>query len=350
MRFFSTLILIESREVMAMTSIRDVAKRAGVSITTVSRSLNNYSDVSEATKQRILDICKDMNYSPNPSAHNLKARNAKNIALLLSDNKKTDANGNIIYRLILGIQEACNEGGYEFCIVFTDRHKQEGKPLIDLYRERSLGGMVIYGLKVTDPYYTQLDNMPIPVATIDMESLNKKSIVVGTDNERAIDDVVSAFYRAGRRQMGMINGDRQSEIGVIRERCFQHALRKYGIPISPDRIRYGDFFEKQAYQETKAMMTEHPEIDALFFASDIMAIGGMNALRELGIRVPERVAVMGFDGIEASGFLRPTLSTIWQDFEGIGHCAAERIIMAIEKKPYDRVNFVPYQIKHRESL
>ena len=110
-----------------MASIKDVAKAAGVSITTVSRALNNYSDVSPVTKERILGVCAELKYTPNSSARNLALKQSKVIALLFSDVKETDMNGNIIFRLLKGAQSCCDKMGYELMVLFTNMEKQKHK-------------------------------------------------------------------------------------------------------------------------------------------------------------------------------------------------------------------------------
>lgn len=333
-----------------MASIRDIAKRAGVSITTVSRALNNYNDVGAETKQRILDICKEMNYQPNPMAHNLKAKRARNIALILSENKKTDANGNIIYRLLLGIQEECNLNNYDFSIIFTDGRKQTQKTLRELCAERSIGGAVIYGLKNIDPYYTQIRDARIPIACIDFHSDGDKCASVGMDNESAIDALIELFCQRGKRSIGIINGSTDAEITHLRTEAFFKACDSRGIPVRREYVRYADFTMQGAYYETLALVKNNPEIDGIFYASDLMALGGLRALREQGIAVPERIAIAGFDGIEAGGLIQPSITTIWQDFEGKGRCAAHCVIAALEGREYAPVNDIPYVLKKRESL
>ena len=117
-----------------MASIRDVAKKAGVSITTVSRALNNYDDVSQETKKRILEISRELHYSPNASARNLASKQSRLIGFLFSDVKETDMNGNIIFRLLKGAQSACDEQDYDLEILFTNMEKQKKKTLEEIGR------------------------------------------------------------------------------------------------------------------------------------------------------------------------------------------------------------------------
>ena len=333
-----------------MTSIRDVAKRLGVSITTVSRALNNYHDVSSATKERILEACKEMNYTPNLYARNLAAKKSNYVALILSDMKKTDANGNIIFRLLLGVQETCNSKGYEPVIVFTNEEKQHRKPLHELCRERNFCAVIIYGLKLTDPYYRQADELHVPCVTIDVETEAKKTGIIGTDNKMAIAEAVELLCERGRRHIAMVNGARDAQISFVREKWFRAAMQNKGRDVPEGMVRYGDYFEAHAYEETKLLMQLYPQVDAIFFASDIMAIGGMRALREMKIAVPQSVSVIGFDGIQMGEYTDPPLTTVRQNFEMMGGLAAEKAILMSAGMAYERRSFAPYRLIERASV
>ncbi len=332
-----------------MASIHEIAKRAGVSVTTVSKALNNYSDVSPITKQRILAICKELDYSPNPVARNLAAKRSNLIALILSDIKETDANGNIIYRLLLGAQSVCSQRGYELVIIFTNDEKQQKKSLKELCKERNLCGFVIYGLKLTNPYYREIDSLTVPCAAVDVETEHHGSAVVCTNNKQAVEEVVSLLYEHGCRNIAMMNGSHEAYVSLLREDGFRSAMEGYSLPILKGMIRYGDYFEAKAYQETLLLLQAHPETDAIFAVSDIMAIGVMRALKDLGKSIPQDVALVGFDGIQTSEYTIPPLTTVYQDFKSMGAAAVTNVIQRVEGKPYEHINYVPHQLIIRES-
>ena len=332
-----------------MASIREIAKRAGVSVTTVSKALNNYSDVSPITKKRILSICKELDYTPNPVARNLAAKRSNLIALILSDIKETDANGNIIYRLLLGAQSVCSQRGYELVIIFTNDEKQQKKSLRELCKERNLCGFIIYGLKLSNPYYHEIDSLTIPCVTLDVETEHHVPAVVCTDNKQAVGEVVSLFYERGRRKIAMMNGSHEAYVSFLREDSFRNAMASYSLPVRDGMVRYGDYFESKAYQETLLLMQAHPETDAIFAASDIMAMGVLRALKDLGKAVPQDVALVGFDGIQTSEYTNPPLTTIYQDFKAMGASAVESVIKILEGKPYQHINYVPHQLVLRKS-
>lgn len=330
-----------------MASIKDVAKYAGVSITTVSRALNNYQDVSPVTKQRILEICRELKYTPNSSARNLALKQTKIIGLLFSDMKETDMNGNIIFRLLQGVQSCCDKMGYELMVLFTNDKKQEQRPLEILCRDKNIGGIVIYGLKSTDTYFRELGDLSIPCVGIDVD---KAPVMVGTNNDTAVGEIIQLLYDRGRRRIGMINGAFDAEISRMRETAFIRAMRSVGLQIPQKSIRYADFFEEKAYEETKKLLEDRNDLDAIFAASDLMAIGVIRALKERGIRVPEDIAVAGIDGIQVGEYIKPPLTTIFQDFKAMGYKAASLVIEMQNGNTVNYIEYVPHKLIIRESI
>ena len=330
-----------------MATIKEVAKRAGVSITTVSRALNNYSDVNVTTKQNILNICRELNYTPNSLARNLALKQSKVIGFLFSDIKETDMNGNIIFRLLLGARAQCDAQGYELIMLFTNRKEQEKKSLEQLYKERNLGGLVLYGLKTTDPYGREMVNFPYPCVAIDMANA---PVTVCTNNDLAVEEIINLFYARGKRHIGMINGAFDAEVSHARESGYIRAMRKKNLEIPRKNIRYADFFKEKAYEETKTLLEDCPNIDAIFAASDLMAIGVMDALQDMGQRIPEDVAVAGIDGIQVGAYLKPALTTVLQDFKEMGRRAVSLLIDIQAGKQVGYIEYVDYQLLERGSV
>lgn len=330
-----------------MASIRDVANKAGVSITTVSRALNNYSDVSPITKKKIIKICEELHYSPNPSARNLAMKRSSVIGFVFSDVKETDMNGNIIYRLLLGAQAGCEERGYELIILFINRKKQERKTLQDLCKEKNIGSIIVYGLKSTDPYYMQLTELTIPCVGIDVD---KVPAMVGTNNDLAIEELIQLLHEHGKRRIAMINGSDDADISRIREKAFIRAMTKMKLELPQKSVRNGDFLEETAYAETKELLKERPDIDAIFAASDLMAIGVMRALKEMSIKIPGEIAVVGIDGIQVGAYMDPPLTTVFQDFKEIGHRAVNMVVDLQLGKDVKYIENVDHQLLVRKSV
>lgn len=330
-----------------MATIRDVAKAAGVSITTVSRALNGYDDVNTETKKRILKISKELAYTPNYAAKNLASKQSNSIGFLFSDVKETDMNGNIIFRLLKGAQSFCDQNNYDLIVLFTNEKQQKKKSLFTLCQERNLGGIILYGLKSTDPYVGELAECQIPCVGVDVE---KAPVMVGTDNQHAVDEIIGLFYEKGRRRIGMINGAVDADISRIREMAFIQAMRARKLELFQKSVRYADYYEERAYQETFQLMKENPDLDGIFAASDQMAIGVIHALQDMGKRVPEDVCVAGIDGIQIGAYTTPSLTTVVQDFKEMGKRAAFLVSRLQKGEQVDKVEYVSSILMKRNSL
>lgn len=330
-----------------MASIRDVAKKAGVSITTVSRALNNYDDVSQETKRRILEISRELHYSPNASARNLASKQSRIIGFLFSDVKETDMNGNIIFRLLKGAQSACDEQDYDLEILFTNMEKQKKKTLEELCRERNLGGIVLYGLKSTDIYNKELAKLTIPCVGIDVE---KAPVTVCTNNDQAVEEIIRLFAKKGKRRIGMMNGSMDADISRIREMAYIRAMRALGFDVPQKSVRYADYFEQKAYEETFKLLEDRPELEGIFAASDQMALGVMRALREMGKRIPEDVAVAGIDGIQIGEYITPSLTTVVQEFKEMGRRAVCLLGRMQRGETVNYIEYVDHVLVERKSV
>ncbi len=330
-----------------MASIRDVAKAAGVSITTVSRALNGYDDVNANTRQKILEISKELAYTPNYAAKNLASKQSNSIGFLFSDVKETDMNGNIIFRLLKGAQSFCDQSNYDLIVLFTNAKEQKKKCLDRLCRERNLGGVILYGLKSTDPYFKELSECTVPCVGIDVESA---PVMVGTDNYQAVDEIIQFFYEKGRRKIAMINGATDADVSCVREKAFIKAMKTHHLELRKEAIRYADYFEDRAYEETFQLLKEYPDLDGIFAASDQMAIGVIRALQDMGKHVPKDVSVAGIDGIQIGAYITPALTTVIQDFKEMGKKAALLISKIQKGEKVNKIEYVKSTFVKRNSV
>jgi LacI family transcriptional regulator len=298
----------------------------------------------------ILDICEELDYHPNFAARTLASKKSNVIALILSDIKETDSNGNIIYRLLLGAQANCIKQGYELIIIFTNEQKQQKKSLKKLAAERNVCGVIIYGLKMTDPYYDEIGKSKIPCVTIDVDTSTGGHAVVCTNNEEASEEVVDLLYEKGHRHIAMINGSKEAFVSLIREKGFRSGMNKHGLEIAEGAVCYADYFESKAYEKTKDLLIKNNQITAVFAVSDIMAMGVLRAIHDIGKRVPEDIAVIGFDGIQVGEYTHPPLTTVCQNFKLMGSMAASKVISMAEGKPYNHIDFVPHELLLRKSV
>lgn len=331
------------KENTTKVSIRDVAREVGVSITTVSRALNGYSDVSEKTKQKILEAVERMDYAPDANARSMGGKAEPTIALLTSELKENDENG-FVYGMINGLFRQCTACGCEFMLLVTDAVKQEKLSFLQLCKKKNLSGVVVTGLRAGDLYYTEVMNSNIPCALIDIKASGKYKCNITIDNVLASQEAVEYLIRLGHRNIGMLNGQKKADVSGERYSGYVAALLNAKIPLRLDYMRYGDFMEDSAFIQSKKLLKEHPEITALFCASDIMAIGAIRALEEMGLRVPEDVSVLGFDDIPIAKYVYKGITTVRQFPVEMGRAGGEAVFKMLNGEPVENELRLPYEL------
>jgi len=331
-------------------TIKDVAKQAGVSIGTVSRVFNGYPDISESTRKRIFKIAKDVGYSPNLAARTLSSKRQKTIALIFNDLVYTPKT-TMPMSILNGVYDYTQSKSIEFAFYAVTTQKQKQKSFEQFCSERNVSGVILQGLHVTDPYYEQLKTTKIPTVLIDMYVDNPYVGSVSTDNVAAAKDAVSSLIKSGRKNIDMMNGSYNATVSVWREQGYHEALEAAELPPNSSLIQYANYDEQIARLMAKQVIEQDSTIDAFFCASDLMALGVIKAAQELNKRIPEDIAVMGFDGIELGEYVTPSLSTVSQQPYQFGQEAGKLIVELIDKPMPDHalIRHVPYKVITRES-
>lgn len=305
---------------MKRVTIRDVAKAAGVSITTVSKALNNYPDVNEKTKRRIQELVQKMDYVPDAAGRSMGGISEPVVGVLINDLRPRDPSG-AVYGILSGVCRACREDGVEFLLLTTDPDAQRQTPLKRLCLRKQLSGLVCSGFRLTDPYIEQINGIDIPCACIDIVTGNPRVMEVSVDNVRAADEAVSLLINSGRRQIAIVHGAENADVSNRRIRGYCAAMERSGLPVLPARMINGEFEETVARSRALRLLEADREIDAFFCASDQMALGVCQAIEERGLSIGRDIAVVGFDDIPTAQYLYGGLTTIRQDFFAMGHAA-----------------------------
>lgn len=333
-----------------MVSIKDVAKRANVSISAVSKTLNGYADVSEATKRKVMQAAQELNYFPNMLAKNLKHKVTKTIALIISNFEQSNVKDGVLFQTIRGVYAAAQRYQYEVVIYTRSLSEQQDKSYWQFCQENKIAGVVISGLRTTDPYFEELVNSELPCVVVDADIVGPHAGSVITDNVGAARQAVEYLIGKGHREIGMVNGHSFAAVSVHRLQGYREALEANGLSFDPGRVIEADFSEEVAYEAAEPYLLEHPELTAVFIASDLMAIGFMSRCRELNVRIPEDLSIMGFDDIVLSSYTTPKLSTVRQDFTKIGYTAFEQVVNMLEHRPGGYHKILPFEIVDRETV
>jgi len=334
---------------MKKASIRDVAREAGVSITTVSRALNGYNDVNSATKEKILAIVEQLNYAPNSNARSLGGKATKVLALLVSDLQQMDNSG-FVYGMISGLYHVSLKNNYEFILLTTNSAKQSKMNYLQLCRLKNIEGVMISGIKINDPYYTELAKSEIPCVVVDVNVEGENVSSLSINNTEASYKAVKYLIYNGHRNIAMINGKLSAVVSEERLNGYVMALQEGEQTINSNYIKYCDFDEKTAFHNTLKLLENHPEITAFFCASDVMAIGVIDAINSLKKQVPENFSVIGFDDIPVAKYINGGLTTIRQEPFLMGKRGGETLITLIEEDKKIKHIDIPYELIERKTV
>lgn len=322
-------------------TIKDVAKKAGVSVSTVSRALNNYSDISVDTRENIKKIAEDMGYKANIVAKSLSSSRSFRLGILVEDYETAGKLNPLVFEILMGFKNAASRQGYEIVILSTTSDMQKSQNLTRLFSEKQLDGAFIMGLKMTDKYYKELSTIKYPCILQDIYIQNPMVGCIGVDNIKGAFMAVEHLIKFGHKRIGFINGHSDAYVSYERLDGYYLALNRNGITIDNSLIADGGFDDKMAEIAAEELVKRHRDMTAIFCASDLMAIGAVNSLNSLGYTVPDDISVVGFDDIYITQFLNPKLTTIRQDRGKIGEAAANILINLISGQAIGRVLVEP---------
>ncbi len=328
-------------------TIYDIAKEAGVSIATVSRVLNDHPRVAPATRQRVLRVAQALNYRPHVSAQSLARRSSRSIAAVIP------MMANYFYLEVLrGLSEALDETGFDL-IVFSTPSPHQVREHIEraLQRGRS-AGLLLFSTALTQDIVERLRQAGQPVVLVDTFHESFDSISV--DNRRGGYLATRHFVEQGYTRIGMIAAHPASLPAQGRYQGYRRALVEGGLDVDDRWVvwsqeeRHHGYLEEEGYRAMRHLLERPERPQALFISSDIQALGALQALREERIRIPEEMAIIGFDDIKISRYVE--LSTMRQPMREMGKKAVEKLFhrIAFPKHPVTHTIYAP-ELVHRAT-
>ena len=312
------------------TTIRDVAQEAGVSLTTVSHALNGYKDVSEKTRKKVMEVARRLDYMPDEASRALRGIQKKTIALLITGELTEEDPSGIMYGLTSGIYKIAQKMEYEFAILTMPSNKQIKTSFGQICKRKKLTGIIVYGLSMDMPYYEQIKDSEIPCVLVDVAMDGGNVREVSVDNEKASFEEVEHLIENGCCNIAMLSGKKLAQVSERRECGYRRALEKHGFRIKEEWIEDCQFDQKTAVQKSMELKHRYPEIDAFFCASDSIAIGAIEGMGQLGMRVPDDVAIAGFDDFTVSQYIHGGITSIKQYPYNMGVACANTVISMIE--------------------
>ncbi|MDF2801333.1 MAG: alanine racemase [Anaerocolumna sp.] len=298
-----------------MVTIKDVAKEAGVAISTVSNVLNNVDIVSPETKKRVLETVERLKYVPNMNAKFLKSNKKNTIGLFLSS-----IQGDYYRMLMQAVHLQSKLKNYLLNIYISNENTSE--EIYSMIISSGVEGAIVLNERLSDEYIDRLSKSKMPIVFIDREISGSHMSSVIIDNAEGTSIALEYLIKQGHRRIGFLHGIYNYD-DETRYKAYLNVLNKYGLPIDENIILRGYFEELLAYSEMRVMLLKGVELpDAFFCANDEMAWGCIRALTEVGVRVPDQVSVIGFDDHSSSKYFTPPVTTVRSPVTELGNASA----------------------------
>ena len=327
-------------------TINDVASLAGVSIATVSRVINGTTPVSEVTSTKVRNAISTLNYYPRSAARVLATQKTNTIGLVLPE-----ISGFYFSPLLRGIEEGIRGSDYDL-LVHSAVFRQESGGLLPIkLGEHNTDGLIIFAASFNDQEISRLYNLGFPVVLLHQTPPNDFDIpCVTIENKAGALKLVNHLIDChGSQNIGFLSGPPEHEDSYWREMGYRESLASHGLPVNPDMIAFGGFNAENARNSVEHWLISGLKLDAIFAGDDDAATGAITAIRQAGKRVPEDIAVVGFDDIYISQYFSPPLTTIRAPIEQAGYTAAQQLIRLIHQEPVDPLVLLPTTLIIRQS-
>ncbi len=307
---------------MALT-LEDIARRSGSSRSTVSRVINGDPNVRDATREKIMKVIKEVNFQPNLAARGLAVGRVNVVGLVIPMGVSAIFTDPFFPLLIQGVSSGCNAQDFSVMLWLAEPD-YERRMISKMMYNGLVDGVIVSSMLMDDPIVKALAESDLPFILIGRHPTNDAISFVDLDNRKSAFDAVLYLLNMGRSRVATISGPRNMIVGQDRLQGYMDAFLQEHLPLDERLIIEGDFTEEGGYLAMLSLLEARP--DGVFVASDSMAIGAMRAIQENGLRIPQDVAVIGFDDIGPGSRTSPTLSTVHQPIQEMGAKAAEALI------------------------
>lgn len=311
-----------------MVSMKDISAVCGVSVATVSKALNDHSDISEETKQLIRQTAKEMGYFPNAQARALKTNRTYNIGVLFVDEARSGLTHDYFSNVLDNFKRTAEENGYDITFINSNRKGRNHLSILEHCKYRGFDGVMIAVVNFNDPQVVELVNSDIPVVTIDHLFNNRIAII--SDNIKGMSDLLTYVYEQGHRRIAYIHGA-DSSVTQNRLSSFYRTAEKLGITVPDEYIKEAPYRDtKAAGEATEELLNLKEPPTCILYPDDFACYGGINVIKERGLNIPEDISVAGYDGIRVGRHIEPQLTTLKQNTRELGNEAARKLIALME--------------------
>jgi DNA-binding LacI/PurR family transcriptional regulator len=332
-------------------TIKDVAKVANVAPSTVSRVIANSPRISEKTKEKVREVMKQLGYHPNFIARSLASQATRAIGLVLPSS--TDiVSQNPFFPIVLGgLSDGAHSKQYALHMTTGKTDEEIFEGVVSMVQGGRVDGVILLSSRVEDPLVSYLLDQNFPFVVIGKPFKHVEQIThVDNDNFKAAKDVTSYLLSLGHEQIGFIGGNLNLVVTVERLLGYEKALRNAGLPLINEYIIHDEFLREGGRDAVQTLLSLKKLPTAMLVADDLMALGVLNALDELGISVPTDVSIVSFNNVLVAEMARPPLTSVDINIFDLGYEAAKNLIQKIEnpKEPTKRI-IIPYEIVKRSS-
>ncbi|RAK12710.1 LacI family transcriptional regulator [Halanaerobium saccharolyticum] len=313
-----------------MLTIKDIARKAGVSVATVSKVMNGYDDIGEVTKAKVLKIIEENNYRPNANAQSLRTNKSFLVGLFFKDHQDSGVKHPFFRGIISGLEEKLLENNYDM-ILFSANWEDQFSYL-EKCQFRNVDGAILMGMPKDDPKLAELLNAKIPSVFIDLDMSAERASYIISDNEEGARKAVRHLTELGHQKIATIEGEEITVPTQKRLAGYKAEMKAQNLEIRDEWVIQGRFSVDGGYQAMKEILRLEDKPTAIFCQGDEIAVGAMQAIKEAGLKVPDDFSIVGFDDIEISQYLNPALTTVCQKKEEMGIEAANMVIELINNQ------------------
>lgn len=305
-------------------TIKDIARQANVSTTTVSRVINNKPDVSDSTKEKIQKIINKNNYQPNNIARGLVLKKTKTIGLIIPD-----ISNPFFPEIIKGVEHKTKDYGYSVIICDTENQIKQEKSSIDLLINNRVDGIIMSLSSESVMDLNTIKKSNLSIVQLDRNIPELKYPMVSVDNKLSAYKATEYLINLGHKKVGHVTGDLNTKPAIDRLKGYKEALKDNNINFIDKLVINGNYSKKSGYTAMKKMLkNENPT--AVFFANDLMALGAYEVLDENELKIPDDISIIGHDDIDVSSLVQPKLTTMRQPKNKLGKIAAKILLDLIE--------------------
>ena len=310
-----------------MVSLKDIANRCGVSTATVSKALNAHTDIGEATRQKVIEAATDMGYTVNAAARALKTKRSFNIGIVFVDLQHSGFMHEYFASMLNYFRIEAEKYGYDICFI-NNRIGNKNQTYLQQALYRGVDGVALICADFRDSGIQELAYSNMPVVTLDHAFNNRTAVL--SDNINGMQELTRYVYKKGHRKIAYIHGN-DTAVTESRMTGFYKACEELGLVIPGEYIRAAEYHEPNScYEATKELLALEDRPTCILFSDDYAYIGGNRAITEAGLKIPEDISVVGYDGIHMAKVISPRLTTWEQNTKELGRIALDKLIERIE--------------------